>query len=438
MARARCRPAATSRRQGIPEATVARLPVYLRALGALADEGVVHRLLRGARRRRRRQLGQAAQGPLLPRLLRHPRRRLRRRVPRLPDRPASSASPRTGRSSSSASATSGTRSPTTAASPPAASRSRALVDADPAHRRRARSAGSSSSRSTTSSERRRARGVAIGGHRHPGRRRPGGLRPAGRRRRRAASSTSRPTRAVRARRRRRAQGRPVDRAADPRLPRAAQGVARSRPRGRRRPTLGGGRADERPRRRPVPPHRAGRACSSGSPSGRDAVAKLLEDVAVQRPRRRGGGALDLQPGRGLRRRRQVPRRRWRSCPSCWRARPASPLDELTPHLYVHYEDRAVAHLFSVACGLDSMVVGESQILGQVRAAPAHRAGPRHRRRACWTSWSSRPCGSASGPTPRPASTGPGGRWSPPAWSRRPRVARAPSTGLPCSSSAPGR
>jgi glutamyl-tRNA reductase len=41
-------------------------------------------------------------------------------------------------------------------------------------------------------------------------------------------------------------------------------------------------------------------------------------------------------------------------------------DELIPHLYVHYEDRAVQHLFSVASGLDSMVVGESQILGQVR------------------------------------------------------------------------
>jgi glutamyl-tRNA reductase len=41
-------------------------------------------------------------------------------------------------------------------------------------------------------------------------------------------------------------------------------------------------------------------------------------------------------------------------------------DELVPHLYVHYEDRAVQHLFSVASGLDSMVVGESQILGQVR------------------------------------------------------------------------
>jgi glutamyl-tRNA reductase len=44
------------------------------------------------------------------------------------------------------------------------------------------------------------------------------------------------------------------------------------------------------------------------------------------------------------------------------------LDELTPHLYVHYEDRAVHHLFSVACGLDSMVVGEGQILGQIKDA----------------------------------------------------------------------
>jgi glutamyl-tRNA reductase len=43
-----------------------------------------------------------------------------------------------------------------------------------------------------------------------------------------------------------------------------------------------------------------------------------------------------------------------------------PLAELTPHLYVHYEDRAIQHLLSVACGLDSMVIGESQILGQVR------------------------------------------------------------------------
>ncbi|MDP4500720.1 glutamyl-tRNA reductase [Nonomuraea turcica] len=45
-----------------------------------------------------------------------------------------------------------------------------------------------------------------------------------------------------------------------------------------------------------------------------------------------------------------------------------PVEELTPHLYVHYEEQAVEHLFSVVCGLDSMVVGEGQILGQVRQA----------------------------------------------------------------------
>ncbi|WP_051951257.1 glutamyl-tRNA reductase [Actinacidiphila yeochonensis] len=48
----------------------------------------------------------------------------------------------------------------------------------------------------------------------------------------------------------------------------------------------------------------------------------------------------------------------------------SSLEELTPHLYVHYEDRAVHHLLTVACGLDSMVVGEGQILGQIKDALA--------------------------------------------------------------------
>ncbi|MFM9577419.1 glutamyl-tRNA reductase [Streptomyces turgidiscabies] len=55
------------------------------------------------------------------------------------------------------------------------------------------------------------------------------------------------------------------------------------------------------------------------------------------------------------------------------------LDELTPYLYVHYEDRAVHHLFSVACGLDSMVVGEGQVRGQIKdslalAQDLHSAG----------------------------------------------------------------
>src|SRR6185312_5665505 len=45
-----------------------------------------------------------------------------------------------------------------------------------------------------------------------------------------------------------------------------------------------------------------------------------------------------------------------------------PFEELHRSLYVHHEARAVQHLFSVACGLDSMLVGEAQILGQVRQA----------------------------------------------------------------------
>ncbi|MCK9894256.1 glutamyl-tRNA reductase [Frankia sp. AgB32] len=44
------------------------------------------------------------------------------------------------------------------------------------------------------------------------------------------------------------------------------------------------------------------------------------------------------------------------------------LADLAAHLYVHHDARAVGHLFSVVCGLDSMLVGESQILGQVRGA----------------------------------------------------------------------
>lgn len=45
-----------------------------------------------------------------------------------------------------------------------------------------------------------------------------------------------------------------------------------------------------------------------------------------------------------------------------------PAAELTSSLYVHYEDRAVQHLLAVSSGLESMVIGEDQILGQVRTA----------------------------------------------------------------------
>jgi glutamyl-tRNA reductase len=43
-------------------------------------------------------------------------------------------------------------------------------------------------------------------------------------------------------------------------------------------------------------------------------------------------------------------------------------NELAAHLYVHYDEAAVKHSFRVAAGLDSMVVGEAQVLGQLRDA----------------------------------------------------------------------
>lgn len=43
-------------------------------------------------------------------------------------------------------------------------------------------------------------------------------------------------------------------------------------------------------------------------------------------------------------------------------------EQLTPHLYWQTADRAIAHLFRVASSLDSMIIGESQILGQLKGA----------------------------------------------------------------------
>ena len=46
------------------------------------------------------------------------------------------------------------------------------------------------------------------------------------------------------------------------------------------------------------------------------------------------------------------------------------MGDLTKHAYVRYSEAAVEHLFAVASGLDSAVVGEAQVLGQVRRAYA--------------------------------------------------------------------
>ncbi|MBO0713609.1 MAG: glutamyl-tRNA reductase [Acidimicrobiales bacterium] len=45
-----------------------------------------------------------------------------------------------------------------------------------------------------------------------------------------------------------------------------------------------------------------------------------------------------------------------------------PLDELSEHLYCHFGDTAISHLFGVAAGLESAVLGEGEVLGQVRRA----------------------------------------------------------------------
>ena len=43
-------------------------------------------------------------------------------------------------------------------------------------------------------------------------------------------------------------------------------------------------------------------------------------------------------------------------------------DDITPHLYSQFDDDAVVHLFEVAAGIDSAVLGETEIVGQVRDA----------------------------------------------------------------------
>ena len=52
----------------------------------------------------------------------------------------------------------------------------------------------------------------------------------------------------------------------------------------------------------------------------------------------------------------------------------APPEDFGDHLYSFFEEAAAAHLFKVASGLDSAVVGESEILGQVRDAWERAAG----------------------------------------------------------------
>ncbi len=53
---------------------------------------------------------------------------------------------------------------------------------------------------------------------------------------------------------------------------------------------------------------------------------------------------------------------------CWAGARGARVEELAPYVYVHKNLEAVRHLFSVASSLDSMVLGEPQILGQLKTA----------------------------------------------------------------------
>ena len=349
--------------RGIPDATVARLPVYHRAL---SGAGV-----------------SAASPPSPPRSSRRPPASTPPSCARTSatsgrtapagsattsptsssTSAARSASPRTGPSSSSASATSGHALANYGGFGSRGLPRRRAGRRRPGAVRRAGRRPRRSSRWPTSSARRGARREHRG-HRDPRERRAGRLRPAGRRRRHEHPEL-RAARAVRPARRS-----TYARSTSPPSCRSSPSTssARSRPRG-------GGRHD-RPRRRPLPPDCSRRPARAHGGGRRRRARPSPPRSPARAARRRGRRGLDLQPGRGLRRRRPVPRRRRRRSSELLAAAGGLPLEELTPHLYVHYDDRAVQHLFSVVCGLDSMVVGEAQILGQVRLGAARRAGAR--------------------------------------------------------------
>ena len=96
----------------------------------------------------------------------------------------------------------------------------------------------------------------------------------------------------------------------------------------------------------------------------DALGDALRDLVGARAGEGSGDPVDLQPHRGL-----FPRRRPRAGRALARRTSTTcPQASLHPYVYTLPQDQAVTHAFRVASGLDSMVLGEPQILGQMKQA----------------------------------------------------------------------
>ena len=86
----------------------------------------------------------------------------------------------------------------------------------------------------------------------------------------------------------------------------------------------------------------------------------------------------------------------------WPVAPERPRWSSAPHLYERRDAEAVHHLFRVASSLDSLVLGEPQILGQTKQAHESAVAPRQRRRRSSTPASRAPSGWRAGSGAKPA------------------------------------